>query len=56
MSKPEDLWDAEPEPFEEGEDDEEMFEIHKEMGDKPEGLTGATQEYRDKYAEWLKNQ
>jgi hypothetical protein len=32
---------------------EESFEIHKDQGDKPEDLVGATQEYRDAYAKWL---
>jgi hypothetical protein len=47
-----------PEPLDE--DDpavlEEMFEMHKYRGVKPEELTGATPEYRQKYADWLESQ
>jgi hypothetical protein len=35
---------------------EEMFDLYQRSGDKPEDLTGATPEYRAKYAEWLKKQ
>jgi hypothetical protein len=33
-----------------------MFEMHKYRGVKPEELTGATPEYRQKYADWLESQ
>ena len=32
---------------------EEMFEQAKALGDKPEDLSGASEEFRKKYAEWL---
>lgn len=35
---------------------EEMFEIHKYLNHKPEDLSGATPEFRAKYAAWLESQ
>ena len=45
-----------PEPLDEDDPEVklEMFETHKYRGVKPEELTGATPEYRQEYAEWLK--
>jgi hypothetical protein len=49
---------ANPEPLDEDDPEvlEEMFEMHKYRGLKPADLPGATQEYRAKYAAWLKSQ
>lgn len=45
-----------PEPLDEDDPEvlEELFELHKELGNKPEDLVAATPEYRAMYAEWLK--
>jgi hypothetical protein len=32
---------------------EEMFELHKYLGNSPESLVSATEEYRQEYADWL---
>ena len=50
-----DIFD-DPEPLDENhpEVQEEMFELHKCRKMKPEDLLGATPEYREQYAEWLK--
>lgn len=47
---------ADPEPLDEDDPEvqEEMFELHMYLKNKPEDLRGATPEYRAKYAEWLK--
>jgi hypothetical protein len=44
-----------PEPLDENDPAvlEEMFEVHKYRGLKPDDLPGATPEYRAKYAAWL---
>jgi hypothetical protein len=50
-----DDWFPDPEPLNEDdpETQEDLFEMHKALGYKPEDLTNATPEYRAKYAEWL---
>jgi hypothetical protein len=35
---------------------EEMFELHKYLGNSPESLVGATKEYRQEYADWLQKE
>jgi hypothetical protein len=44
-----------PEPLDENDPEtkEEMFSLHKYLGDKPEDLPGMTEEQRKEYAEWL---
>lgn len=45
-----------PEPLDEDDQElwEDSFQIHKALGSKPEDLRGASQEFRQAYAEWLK--
>jgi hypothetical protein len=35
---------------------EEMFGLHKYLGNTPESLVGATEEYRKEYAAWLQKE
>ena len=57
MPNIEDMFD-DPEPLDEEDSAvlEELFEMHKNRGLTPADLSGATQEYRDKYSAWLGSQ
>jgi hypothetical protein len=48
--------DPEPPDEDDPEFQEEMFELHKYLNNKPEDLVGETPEYRAKYAAWLESQ